>query len=173
MRRILPYALALPIFLTAGCGSPTQEVPADTPTVTETVYDEGDGPESEGTEFAFGEGAAFPHSVGAYEEEFQDGVEEDVVYTVDDVSLDGAGQVGFTLTVAVPQLGRVFGTGNLDVRCSYEEFTEPATTEARLGELEVGAHTTHMVCEAPETPDTVLISVTNGADQANFRGPVE
>lgn len=186
MRRIIPYALALPILLAAGCGSPDQEVSLDSPTVDESTTDAGTEPENppeEGTEdtlgdegaeeeFAFGEGAAFPHPVGAYEEEFQDGVEEDVVYTVDDVALGSPGQVEFTLTVEVPELGRVFGTGQLDVQCSYEEYAGPATAEEPLGELETGTHTTDMVCEAPESPDTVLVSVANGEDEADFRGPV-
>ncbi|WP_017586679.1 hypothetical protein [Nocardiopsis ganjiahuensis] len=190
MRRIIPCVLALPILLAAGCGSPEQEVSPDSPTVDESATDAASEPQDPpeeteegdeedtvdgggtGGEFAFGEGAAFPHPVGAYEEEFQEGVTEDVVYTVDDVVLTAPGQVGFTLTVEVPELGRVFGTGLLDVRCSYGEHAEPATTDAPLGELEAGTHTTDMVCDAPESPDSVLVSVANGGDEADFRGPV-
>lgn len=195
MRRIVPYTLALPILLATACGS-TDGAALDSPTVDESVTDAGTAVESppaetapeedteEGTEdapdaagagheYAFGEGAAFPHPVGAYEHEYQDGVEEDVVYTVDDVTLDSPGLVAFTLTVEVPDLGRIFGTGHLDVQCAYEEASGPASAEEPLGELEEGTHTADMVCEAPESPDAVLVSVANGEDQADFRGPVE
>ncbi|PWV55209.1 hypothetical protein [Nocardiopsis sp. L17-MgMaSL7] len=192
MRRFLPCVLTLPILLLSGCGTPEQEVSPDPPTVTEPSADdgtvteeptnEGEEPEEggeapvgshrDGSEYHFGEGAVFPYPVGAYEEEFQEGVEEDVVYTVDDVVLSPSGRVAFTLTVEVPQLGRVFGTGLLDVRCSYEELEGPATSEARLGELETGAHPVDMECEAPDSPSSVLISVVNGEDEADFRGPV-
>ncbi|MGW5878002.1 hypothetical protein ACWFMI_15805 [Nocardiopsis terrae] len=120
--------------------------------------------------YSFGESAAFPHPVGAYEWEFEG--EEDVVYTVDDVLLGAPGRVEFTLTVEVPQLGRVFGTGNLEVRCSQGKHSVSATTEAPLGELETGTHSTDMVCEFPDSPDSVLVSVVNGEDEADFRGPV-
>lgn len=191
MRRIIPCTLALPILLAAACGT-TEEVVLDPPTVDEGVTgtetaaedpaeenspEEGaeDAPEAtaSGHEYGFGEGAAFPYPVGAYEHEYQDGVEEDVVYTVDDVTLDSPGLVGFTLTVEVPELGRVFGTGHLEAQCAYEEATSPATTEEPLGELETGTHSSDMVCDLPESPDTVLVSVANGDDQADFRGPVE
>lgn len=186
MRRIFPYTLLLPILLTVACGT-TEEVTLEPPTVDEDVDatetaeedspEEGaeDAPEAPGSghEYAFGERAAFPHPVGAYEHEYQEGVEEDVVYTVDDVTLDSPALVGFTLTVEVPELGRVFGTGHLDVQCAYEKTTSPAATEEPLGELEAGTHSSNMVCEAPESPDTVVVSVANGGDRADFRGPVE
>ncbi|MBQ1079685.1 MULTISPECIES: hypothetical protein [unclassified Nocardiopsis] len=192
MRRFLPCVLTLPILLLTGCGTPEQEVSPDPSTVTETATDDesvpedptneteepeegGDAPvgsHGDGSEYRFGEGAVLPHPVGAYEEEFQEGVEEDVVYTVDDVVLAPSGRVGFTLTVEVPELGRVFGTGLLDVRCSYEELEGPATSEAMLGELETGTHAVDMECEAPDSPSSVLISVVNGEDEADFRGPV-
>lgn len=193
MRRILPCALVLPILLLTGCGSPEGEVSAGPPTPSATVTDASEGPSHDavdpgedeegggsaegeggvrGSEYAFGEGAVFPYPVGAYEEEFREGVEADVVYTVDDVALTPSGQVGFTLTVRVPELGRVLGTGFLDVRCAYEGHEGPATSEAPLGELESGTHAADMVCEGPGSPSSVLVSVVNGEDEADFRGPV-
>ncbi|MFE1166631.1 hypothetical protein [Nocardiopsis sp. NPDC058789] len=190
MRRILPCALVLPILLLTGCGTPEREVPAEPPEPPGTATDPSGSPTDEweepegdegddsaegtvrGTEYAFGEGAVFPYPVGAYEEEFREGVEEDVVYTVDDVALTPSGQVGFTLTLEVPELGRVLGTGFLDVRCSYEGHEGPATTEAPLGELETGTHVTDMVCGGPDSPSSVLVSVVNGEDEADFAGPV-
>jgi hypothetical protein len=192
---MIPHALALPLLLAAGCAAPDQGAspdpqdadpsasapaasPPDPPEETEETEEgieedseEAAGGDGTGEGFAFGEGAAFPYPVGAYEEEFQEGVTEDVVYTVDDV-LGGPGQVGFTLTVEVPQLGRVFGTGLMDVRCSFEGVEAPAESEAPLGELEAGSHTADMVCDAPDSPGSVLVSVSNGQDRADFRGPV-
>lgn len=192
MRRIFPYTLVLPILLAVACGT-TEEVVLDPPnadggateteTATQDPADE-DSPEGEdvedppetagpGHEYDFGEGAAFPYPVGAYEHEYQDGVEEDVVYTVDDVALGAPGQVEFTLTVEVPDLGRVFGTAFLEARCSHGEHTVSATAGEPFGELEAGTHTRDMVCDLPEPPDSVLVSVANGLDEAHFRGPVE
>ena len=96
-----------------------------------------------------------------------DGFEED------DVVLGAPGQVQFTLTVEVPDLGRVFGTAFLEAQCSYGEHTVSATPGEPFGEMEAGTHTTDMVCDLPESPDSVLVSVTNGLDEAHFRGPVE
>ncbi|WP_017580037.1 hypothetical protein [Nocardiopsis valliformis] len=190
MKRTIPYILALPILLATGCGSPEQEVSLGPPASDESATDSGteavDPPEETGQgtgeeheggetghEYAFGEGAAFPYPVGAYEHEYQDGVEEDVVYTVDDVVLGAPGQVEFTLTVEVPDLGRVFGTAFLEAQCSYGEHTVSATAGEPFGELEAGTHTTDMVCDLPGSPDSVLVSVTHGLDEAHFRGPVE
>ena len=148
----------------------TTDEPAPEAEDGEPAEPEGDG---DGHEYAFGEGAAFAHPVGAYEHEFQDGVEEDVVYTVDDVTLDAAGQAVFTLTIEVPQLERVFGLANLDMQCSYQDgATHPADSDDPVTEAEAGTHSMELSCDAPEAPGAMTVSMVNGEDEADFSGPV-
>lgn len=177
----------LPLVLAAGCTSPEQEVSLEEPAATspgeesdpdatnEGAQDPDASDEAEGSSgtdgvLGFGESAAFPHPVGAYEEEFQDGVAEEVVYTVDDVEEDGAAGVGFTLTVEVPELGRVFGLGNMTVDCVYDEVTHTATSDAPV-EVETGTHPMDMRCRAPEGAGQLTVVMLNGEDEATWAGP--
>lgn len=191
----MPYALLLPLVLAAAaCASPAEmavEDPVETSATEEETTgsaptdeaDEGeDGPPGTsdqsgapdaGDTLAFGEPAVFPHPVGAYEEEFQEGIEEDVVYTVDDVTTDGAGNVGFTLTVDVPELSRVFGLGNMSVECFFDEAGTPATSDAPVTEAEAGTHTMDMECEAPQSAHDLTVVMTNAEDEATWTGPLE
>ncbi|WP_017602907.1 hypothetical protein [Nocardiopsis alkaliphila] len=189
MRRITPYALLLPLVLAAaGCTSPEQEVSLEGPAATspgeesdpdttnEGAQDFDASDETEGSSGAdgalgFGESAAFPHPVGAYEEEFQDGVAEEVVYTVDEVASDGAGGVEFTLTVEVPELGRVFGLGNMTVDCVYDEVAHTATSDAPV-EVETGTHPMDMRCQAPQGAERMTVVMLNGEDEATWAGPL-
>ena len=181
MRRITPYALLLPLALAAAaCTSPDQDVSLEEPAATASPQeDEPDttGEQSEedaavGGELEFGESAAFPHPVGAYEEEFEDGVEEDVVYTVDDVTADGAGSVDFTLTVEVPDLQRVFGLGNMTVECVYDGIVHPATSEDPVVEAEAGTHAMEMFCEDPGESEQLTVVMLNDEDEAAWTGPL-
>lgn len=195
MRRITPYALLLPLVLTAAaCASP-EEVALEDPVETSATSEETTGsepteeaeegaggapgtsdqvgPPDAGDTLDFGEPAAFPHPVGAYEEEFQDGVEEDVVYTVDDVTTDGAGNATLTLSVEVPELGRVFGLGNMSVECFFDEAGTPATSDDPVVEAEAGTHTMDMRCEAPQSAQNLTVVMTNAEDEATWTGPLE
>lgn len=131
------------------------------------------GAPDDGDALGFGEPAAFPHPVGAYEEEFQDGVEEEVLYTVDAVSGDGAGNAEFTMTVEVPDLGRVFGLGNMSVECFFDEAGTPATSDDPVVEAEAGTHTMDMECEAPQNAQNLTVVMTNAEDEATWTGPLE
>lgn len=179
----MPYALLLPLVLAvAACASP-EEMALEDPVETSATEEEstGSAPTDEADEgeggaedaLAFGEPAAFPHPVGAYEEEFQDGVEEDVVYTVDDVTTDGAGNADFTLTVEMPELGRVFGLGNMSVECFFDEADTPATSDDPVVEAEAGTHSMGMRCEAPQSARNLTVEMTNAEDEAAWTGPLE
>ncbi|MBR8744025.1 hypothetical protein [Nocardiopsis sp. MG754419] len=196
MRRITPCALLLPLIIAAtACTSSDREVALENPGETTTEggpatesapakdplpdtkedtepADRTAGSEAEPTR-GFGEPAAFAHPVGAYEEEFRDGVEEDVVYTVDDVATDGAGSAGFALTVEVPELGRVFGLGTMTVECLSEGSGTPATGDDTVTEAEAGTHTMRMDCAVPPSADHLTVLVTNAEDEADWGGPLE
>ena len=195
MRRITPYALLLPLVLAATACAFPEEVAVEDPVETSATSEEttGSDPTEEADEGAggapgtsdqsgapddgdtldFEEPAAFSHPVGAYEEEFQDGVEEDVVYTVDEVTTDGAGNADFTLTVEVPELGRVFGLGNMSVECFFDEADTPATSDDPVVEAEAGAHSMDMRCEAPQSARNLTVVMTNAEDEAAWTGPLE
>ena len=179
MRRLTPYALLLPLLLAAAaCASPDHEVTLEGPTEEEETVgapgtsDQIGAPDAE-DRLDFGEPAAFPHPVGAYEEEFQDGVEEDVVYTVDDVTTDGAGNANLTLTVEVPELGRVFGLGGMSVECFFDEASTPATGDDPVTEAEAGTHGMDMECETPRSARNLTVVLTNAEDEAAWAGPLE
>lgn len=148
--------------------APTEEPAADAPGTS----DRSGVPGAEDT-LAFGEPAAFPHPVGAYEEEFQDGVEEDVVYTVDDVTTDGAGDANLALTVEVPEPGRVFGLGDMSVECFFDEAGTPATSADPVTEADAGTHTMDMECQAPQSTRNLTVVSTNAGDEAAWTGPLE
>lgn len=120
---------------------------------------------------AFDESYRVAHPVGAYEHEFSG--EADVVYTVDDVSFPGDGRADFTLEVEVPDLGRIFGLGNLSVVCEAGEGDGVrARSEESPGELEAGTHEFPMWCDVPESARELRIVVEDRDEEMVFTGPV-
>lgn len=118
----------------------------------------------------FGETLTVSVPVGAYEHEFNG--DADVAYTVDGVASPAPGEVAFTLTVEVPDLGRVFGMGNMAVTCDAGQGPVEASTAdgTGAGEGEAGAHTFAMECAVPEDSGELLIAVEHHEQRLEFTG---
>ncbi|MDT0330160.1 hypothetical protein [Nocardiopsis lambiniae] len=119
---------------------------------------------------AFGESAAVPRPVGAYESEFIPGRTADVLYSVDEVVSPSPGTVTFTLTVEIPELGRTSGLRNLTAVCESGGHHGPARSEEQLGEADGGTHPFAMVCAVPEDAEELLIAVEHYDHRMEFTG---
>ncbi|WP_306369311.1 hypothetical protein [Nocardiopsis sp. CC223A] len=150
--------------------SPSTHEPSPSPSAAEPssppATDPSSAPEPTGT--PFGESVAVPFPVGAYEHEF-DGT-ADVLYTVGDVAATAPGTVGFTLTVEIPELGRVFGMGNMTVTCDAGGGRVAAATGDGLGEAEAGTHTFAMECPVPGDTGELLVAIEHHDERLEFTG---
>ncbi|MEU0491274.1 hypothetical protein ABZ249_18755 [Nocardiopsis sp. NPDC006139] len=183
--RSLPSCLVLlaPIALLAACSSPgpgLEFLPAGSgygtgpgptvppPEAPSPRVDPSALPGAEPAGTPFGEPVAVPFPVGAYEHE-HDGTAE-VLYTVDDVAATAPGTVGFSLTVEVPDLGRVFGMGNMAVTCDAGDGPVAAVTDDAPGEAEAGTHAFAMECPVPEGSGELLVAVEHHGERLEFTG---
>lgn len=156
-------------FLPAGSGHGTGPGPTTPP--PDAPSPRADPSTAPGTEPAgapFGGSVAVPFPVGAYEHEFEGTA--DVVYTVGDVAATAPDTVGFSLTVEVPDLGRVFGMGNMTVTCDAGEGPVEAGTDDAPGEAEAGTHTFAMWCPVPEDAGELLVAIEHHDERLEFTG---
>ncbi|MFL1375872.1 MULTISPECIES: hypothetical protein [unclassified Nocardiopsis] len=128
------------------------------------------GPEPETDTAGFGETITVALPVGAYPEEFHLHDPADAFYTVDGVAATGAEEIAFTLTVELPELGRVTGFSQMTAVCEGGGQWSTARTPDLPAEIHGGTHTFPYTCAPPGGTGDLLIGIEHHGFRLDFTG---